>query len=118
MDIVMEYINKLFNLKDTVVVLTGGAGILAGEMADGFLNMSVTRTLLSETANFQVAVCFSQSVENEVVPGIEPSCPLQDGNPLFCHILVFSLKYKVLVPINKRAKNSGSEDSCQKNSSF
>lgn len=33
----MEYLKSLFNLENKVAVLTGGGGILAGEMAKGFL---------------------------------------------------------------------------------
>ncbi|MCX7735053.1 MAG: SDR family NAD(P)-dependent oxidoreductase, partial [bacterium] len=33
----MEYLKELFNISGKVVVITGGAGILAGEMANGFL---------------------------------------------------------------------------------
>ena len=32
----MTIFNSLFNLENKVVVLTGGGGILAGEMAKGF----------------------------------------------------------------------------------
>ncbi len=42
----MDYINKLFNLQGKVAVLTGGAGILAGEMAKGFLNAGAKVVLL------------------------------------------------------------------------
>ncbi len=33
----MEFLKTLFNIEDKVVVMTGGGGILAGEMAKGFL---------------------------------------------------------------------------------
>ncbi|MBN1302592.1 MAG: SDR family oxidoreductase [Melioribacteraceae bacterium] len=33
----MEYLSSLFDIKNRVAVLTGGGGILAGEMAKGFL---------------------------------------------------------------------------------
>ncbi|MCB0743112.1 MAG: SDR family oxidoreductase [Ignavibacteriae bacterium] len=42
----MEYLNKLFNLQDKVVLLTGGGGILAGEMAKGFLSAGCKVVLL------------------------------------------------------------------------
>ena len=34
----MEYIKSFFDIKDRVAVLSGGGGILAGEMAKGLLN--------------------------------------------------------------------------------
>ena len=42
----MDYINDMFGIKDKVAVLTGGAGILAGEMAKGFLNAGSKVVLL------------------------------------------------------------------------
>lgn len=42
----MEYLEDLFNLKNKVAVLTGGGGILAGEMAKGFLKAGVKVVLL------------------------------------------------------------------------
>ncbi|MCB0731708.1 MAG: SDR family oxidoreductase [Ignavibacteriae bacterium] len=42
----MEYLNKLFNLNGKVAVLTGGGGILAGEMAKGLLQVGVKIVLL------------------------------------------------------------------------
>ena len=42
----MDYLNKFFNLSDKVAVLTGGGGILAGEMAKGLLNAGVNVVLL------------------------------------------------------------------------
>ena len=42
----MGYLNNLFNLKDKVAVLTGGGGILAGEMAKGFLKVGAKVVLL------------------------------------------------------------------------
>jgi NAD(P)-dependent dehydrogenase (short-subunit alcohol dehydrogenase family) len=42
----MGYLDKLFNLHDKVAVLTGGSGILAGEMAKGFLNSGCKVVLL------------------------------------------------------------------------
>lgn len=42
----MDYIKSLFNVENKVAVLTGGAGILAGEMAKGFLNAKAKVVLL------------------------------------------------------------------------
>lgn len=42
----MEYIKSLFNLEKKVVLLTGGGGILAGEMAKGFLKCGAKVVLL------------------------------------------------------------------------
>jgi len=47
----MEYLESLFNLKNKVVVMTGGGGILAGAMAKSFLQAGTKVALLdiSET---------------------------------------------------------------------
>jgi len=42
----MSYLKNLFNLENKVVVLTGGGGILAGEMARGFLQAGAKVVLL------------------------------------------------------------------------
>jgi NAD(P)-dependent dehydrogenase (short-subunit alcohol dehydrogenase family) len=42
----MEYLQSLFNLENKIVVLTGGGGILAGEMARGFLSCGAKVVLL------------------------------------------------------------------------
>ncbi|MFH1195032.1 MAG: SDR family oxidoreductase [bacterium] len=42
----MEYLNQLFNIENKVAVLTGGGGILAGEMAKGFLKAHAKVVLL------------------------------------------------------------------------
>jgi NAD(P)-dependent dehydrogenase (short-subunit alcohol dehydrogenase family) len=42
----MEYLDTLFNIKDKIAILTGGGGILAGEMAKGFLNAGAKVILL------------------------------------------------------------------------
>ena len=42
----MDYLNKLFNLQNKVALLTGGAGVIAGKMAEGFLKAGVKIVLL------------------------------------------------------------------------
>lgn len=42
----MEYLNTLFNLKDKVAIITGGAGVLAGKMAEGLLKSGAKVILL------------------------------------------------------------------------
>jgi NAD(P)-dependent dehydrogenase (short-subunit alcohol dehydrogenase family) len=42
----MEFLNTLFNLENKVAILTGGGGVLAGEMAKGFLNAGVKVVIL------------------------------------------------------------------------
>jgi NAD(P)-dependent dehydrogenase (short-subunit alcohol dehydrogenase family) len=42
----MEFLTDLFNLKNKVAVLTGGGGVLASEMAKGFLNAGVKVAIL------------------------------------------------------------------------
>ncbi len=42
----MNYLETLFNIKGKIVVLTGGGGILAGEMAKGFLQAGTKVVLL------------------------------------------------------------------------
>jgi NAD(P)-dependent dehydrogenase (short-subunit alcohol dehydrogenase family) len=42
----MKFLDTLFNLENKVAILTGGGGVLAGEMAKGFLNAGVKIVLL------------------------------------------------------------------------
>jgi len=42
----MEYLQTIFNLKDKVAVITGGSGVLGGEMAEGLLNAGAKVMLL------------------------------------------------------------------------
>ncbi|OGU55169.1 MAG: D-mannonate oxidoreductase [Ignavibacteria bacterium RBG_13_36_8] len=47
----MEYLANIFNLREKVAVLTGGAGVLAGKMAEGFLKAGVKVVLLDINEN-------------------------------------------------------------------
>jgi NAD(P)-dependent dehydrogenase (short-subunit alcohol dehydrogenase family) len=47
----MNYLDNLFNLKNKIAVLTGGGGILAGEMALGFLKSGSNVVLLDLNEN-------------------------------------------------------------------
>lgn len=42
----MEYLQTIFHLKDKVAVITGGSGVLGGEMAEGLLNAGAKVILL------------------------------------------------------------------------
>ena len=42
----MEYLKTLFNIENKVAILTGGGGILAGEMANDFLEAGAKVVLL------------------------------------------------------------------------
>ncbi|MBI1933172.1 MAG: SDR family NAD(P)-dependent oxidoreductase, partial [Ignavibacteriales bacterium] len=47
----MDFLNNLFNLKGKTAILTGGGGILASEMAMGFLKVGVKVVLLDINEN-------------------------------------------------------------------
>jgi NAD(P)-dependent dehydrogenase (short-subunit alcohol dehydrogenase family) len=42
----MLYLEKLYNLKNKITIITGGSGIIGGELAKGFLNAETTLILL------------------------------------------------------------------------
>jgi NAD(P)-dependent dehydrogenase (short-subunit alcohol dehydrogenase family) len=64
----MEYIKTLFNIADKVAVLTGGGGILAGEMAKGFLQSGAKVVLLDiNESNLQKKVDSLKKPDNEIV---------------------------------------------------
>ncbi len=42
----MEYLDTLYNLKDNVAIITGGAGVLAGKMAEGLLKAGAKVVIL------------------------------------------------------------------------
>ena len=45
----MNYINSLFDVKDRVVIITGGGGIIGGELAKGFLNSGAKAIIIGRT---------------------------------------------------------------------
>lgn len=64
----MDYLNQTYNLKDKVAVLTGGGGVLAGEMAKGFLKVGVKVILLDiNEENLNKKVDFLKSEGEEII---------------------------------------------------
>jgi NAD(P)-dependent dehydrogenase (short-subunit alcohol dehydrogenase family) len=64
----MNYLKKLFNLEEKVAVLTGGGGILAGEMAKGFLNVGAKVVLLDiNEKNLINKVKSLSKINNEII---------------------------------------------------
>ena len=64
----MDYLKSLFNIENKVVVLTGGGGILAGEMASGFLNAGAKVILLDiNEDNLNKKVELLGSIGKEVI---------------------------------------------------
>lgn len=64
----MEYIKSIFNLEGKVALLTGGGGILAGEMAKGFLSAGVKVVLLDiNEENLAKKVKSFGRTENELI---------------------------------------------------
>jgi NAD(P)-dependent dehydrogenase (short-subunit alcohol dehydrogenase family) len=64
----MEYIKTLFSVENKVAVLTGGGGILAGEMARGFLNAGAKVVLLDiNEVNLTKKVASLTTSNNEVI---------------------------------------------------
>lgn len=45
----MEYLNSLFDIKDRVAIITGGGGIIGGELAGGFIGAGAKVILLGRT---------------------------------------------------------------------
>jgi NAD(P)-dependent dehydrogenase (short-subunit alcohol dehydrogenase family) len=64
----MNYLESLFNIKNKVVILTGGGGILAGEMAKGFVQAGAKVVLLDiNEKNLEKTVASFDGSENEVL---------------------------------------------------
>ncbi len=64
----MDYVGKLFNIENKIAVLTGGGGILAGEMARGFLQAGVKVVLLDiNEVNLNKKVDSLKDIGGEVI---------------------------------------------------
>ncbi len=63
----MDYLKKLFNLENKVAVITGGSGVLGGEMAAGLLSAGVKVIILGRNKEN-----LSQKVEKlrKIAPGV------------------------------------------------
>jgi len=76
----LEYLDKFFNIRNKVAVLTGGGGILAGEMAQGFLKAGANVVLLDiNEENLNIKVDSLKDLETEIV-GFK--CNVLDENNL------------------------------------
>ena len=64
----MDYTSELFGVKDKVAVLTGGGGVLAGEMALGFLKSGAKVALLDiNEENLEKKVKSFNKTGNEII---------------------------------------------------
>jgi NAD(P)-dependent dehydrogenase (short-subunit alcohol dehydrogenase family) len=64
----MDYLKKLFNIKDKTAVITGGGGVLAGEMAKGILNAGGKVVLLDiNEKNLKQRVEILRESSNEII---------------------------------------------------
>ncbi len=62
----MEYLETLFNLKDRVVIITGGGGIIGGALAEGFVNAGAKVVIIGRTE-----ASLEKKVKNLEGPGRE-----------------------------------------------
>lgn len=63
----MEFLEKLFNVKDKVAVITGGSGVLGGEIAKGFLRAGAKVIILGTNENkLNQKVSFLRTISNDV----------------------------------------------------
>jgi NAD(P)-dependent dehydrogenase (short-subunit alcohol dehydrogenase family) len=76
----MEYIKTLFNIADKVAVFTGGGGILAGDMAKGFLKSGAKVVLLDINENNLQKKIDSLKPEGDEIVGFK--CDVLDENNL------------------------------------
>jgi NAD(P)-dependent dehydrogenase (short-subunit alcohol dehydrogenase family) len=64
----MKYLESLFDLKDRIAVITGGGGIIGGELAMGFINSGSKVILLDRIeANLKQKVETLSTPENEII---------------------------------------------------
>ena len=77
----MNYLDQIFNLTGKVAVLTGGAGVLAAEMASGFLKAGVKVVLLDiNEANLQKRVKSLENSSSKIVGfDVVEVCPPYDN---------------------------------------
>lgn len=64
----MKYLENLFNIENKVAVLTGGGGVLGGEMANGFLKAGAKLVLLDiNEVNLKKQITSLNRSENEIL---------------------------------------------------
>ncbi len=101
----MEYINKLFNLKDKVVAITGGAGYLCSEMARGFYRAGCSVVLMDvdEKGAERIARGINQDNKQALALTIDIT---KKENVELCLTLILKTFGKVDVLINGAGINS------------
>ncbi|MBN2419611.1 MAG: SDR family oxidoreductase [Deltaproteobacteria bacterium] len=63
----MEYINSLFDIRDRVAIITGGGGIIGGELAKGFLHAGAKVIIIGRNeGNLQKKVHELSAPQNEI----------------------------------------------------
>lgn len=66
----MDYLKKIFNLSDKVIVITGGGGILASSMAEGFLNVGSKVILLDINKQYAEATAAKFKSDSNIIIGL------------------------------------------------